>query len=131
MCQSDPVSYREIYSAGVSCLSDARKSIVVIGGGSGSSAALRGLKAHNADLSAIVTMFDSGGSTGILREEFGYPPLGDIRQCIVALSPEQDEQVAALMVQGFGGVITRLTEDQASYIGVSVDGPFKTDSYKY
>ena len=35
------------------------------------------------------------------------------------------------MVQGFGGVITRLTEDQAQYIGVSVDGPFKTDSYKY
>jgi len=42
-----------------------------------------------------------------------------------------DEQVAALMVKGFGGVITRLTEDQAKYIGVSVDGPFKTDSYKY
>ena len=42
-----------------------------------------------------------------------------------------DEQVAALMVQGFGGVITRLTEDQAQYIGVSVEGPFKTDSYKY
>jgi uncharacterized cofD-like protein len=41
-------------------------------------------------------MFDSGGSTGILREEFGYPPLGDIRQCIVALSPEGDEQVSAL-----------------------------------
>jgi uncharacterized cofD-like protein len=77
-------------------LSDARKSIVVIGGGSGSSAALRGLKAHDADLTAIVTMFDSGGSTGILREEFGYPPLGDIRQCIVALSPEGDEQVSAL-----------------------------------
>ncbi|MBT4126301.1 MAG: YvcK family protein [Chloroflexi bacterium] len=77
-------------------MSDARKSIVVIGGGSGSSAALRGLKAHDADLTAIVTMFDSGGSTGILREEFGYPPLGDIRQCIVALSPEGDEQVSAL-----------------------------------
>ena len=77
-------------------MSDARKSIVVIGGGSGSSAALRGLKAHDADLTAIVTMFDSGGSTGILREEFGYPPLGDIRHCIVALSPEGDEQVSAL-----------------------------------
>tara|TARA_B100000686_G_scaffold285372_1_gene309508 strand:- start:1702 stop:2562 length:861 start_codon:yes stop_codon:yes gene_type:complete len=40
-------------------------------------------------------MFDSGGSTGILRDEFGYPPLGDIRQCLVALSPEENERVAA------------------------------------
>jgi uncharacterized cofD-like protein len=73
-----------------------RKRIVIIGGGSGSSAALRGLKSHNADLAAIVTMFDSGGSTGILREEFGYPPLGDIRQCLVALSPSDNEQISAL-----------------------------------
>ena len=50
---------------------------------------------------------------------------------VKVLPKHLDEQVAALMVQGFGGVITRLTEDQASYIGVSVDGPFKTDSYKY
>ena len=77
-------------------LSTDRKSIVVIGGGSGSSVALRGLKSHNLDLTAIVTMFDSGGSTGILREEFGYPPLGDLRQCLVALSPENNEQVDAL-----------------------------------
>ncbi len=77
-------------------MGDDRKSIVVIGGGSGSSAALRGLKAHDTDLTAIVTMFDSGGSTGILREEFGYPPLGDIRQCIVALSPQGNDQVSSL-----------------------------------
>jgi len=77
-------------------LSDARKKIVVIGGGSGSSSALRGLKNYDTDLTAIVTMFDSGGSTGILRDEFGYPPLGDIRQCLVALSPKGDAQVAAL-----------------------------------
>ena len=77
-------------------MSDDRKSIVVIGGGSGSSAALRGLKNYDVDLTVIVTMFDSGGSTGILREEFGYPPLGDIRQCLVALSPEEDEQVSVL-----------------------------------
>jgi len=77
-------------------LSDDRKSIVVIGGGSGSSAALRGLKKYDVDLTVIVTMFDSGGSTGILREEFGYPPFGDIRQCLVALSPEEDEQVSVL-----------------------------------
>lgn len=50
---------------------------------------------------------------------------------VEVLPKHLDERVAALMVQGFGGVITRLTEDQATYIGVSVDGPFKTDSYKY
>lgn len=50
---------------------------------------------------------------------------------VEVLPKKLDEQVAAFMVQGFGGVITRLTEAQAKYIGVSVDGPFKTDSYKY
>ncbi|NEZ59923.1 adenosylhomocysteinase [Adonisia turfae] len=42
-----------------------------------------------------------------------------------------DEEVARYMVEGFGGVITQLTQTQADYINVSVDGPFKTDSYKY
>jgi len=50
----------------------------------------------------------------------------------VEVLPKQlDEEVAALMVGGFGGVITRLTEDQAQYINVAVEGQFKTDSYKY
>ena len=50
----------------------------------------------------------------------------------VEVLPKQlDEEVAALMVQGFGGVLTKLTQDQADYIGVEVQGPFKTDSYKY
>ncbi len=65
-----------------------RPKIVVIGGGSGSSVLLRGLKQHPVDLTAIVTTFDSGGSSGILREEFGYPPFGDLRKCLVALSDE-------------------------------------------
>lgn len=42
-----------------------------------------------------------------------------------------DEEVAALMVEGFGGVLTRLTGEQAKYINVDVDGPYKTDTYKY
>lgn len=42
-----------------------------------------------------------------------------------------DEEVARYMVQGFGGVITRMTEEQAKYIGVSVDGPYKPEHYKY
>jgi len=50
---------------------------------------------------------------------------------VEVLPKHLDEQVAALMVKGFGGVMTRLTDDQANYIGVSVDGPFKADSYKY
>ena len=51
--------------------------------------------------------------------------------CVEVLPKHLDEQVAALMVEGFGGVMTRLTAQQGDYIGVSVDGPYKTDSYKY
>ena len=68
---------------------ETRQKIVVVGGGSGSSNILRGLKKHDVDLTAIVTMFDSGGSTGLLRSEFGYPSFGDLRQCIVALSDDR------------------------------------------
>ena len=50
---------------------------------------------------------------------------------IEVLPKHLDEEVARCMVEGFGGVITKLTETQADYIGVSVDGPFKPDSYKY
>ena len=50
----------------------------------------------------------------------------------VELLPKKlDEEVAAAMVAGFGGVLTQLTTAQAGYIGVPVEGPFKTDSYKY
>ncbi|EDX84669.1 adenosylhomocysteinase [Synechococcus sp. PCC 7335] len=47
------------------------------------------------------------------------------------LPKKLDEEVARYMVQGFGGVITTLTEEQADYIHVNVEGPFKTESYKY
>ncbi len=69
--------------------------VVVIGGGSGSAVLLAGLKQHTPNITAIVSMFDSGGSTGILREEFGYPPFGDIRQCLVALAGN-DQKADAL-----------------------------------
>ena len=68
--------------------------IVVIGGGSGSSAVLRGLKHRTSKLSAVVTMFDSGGSSGLLQAEFGYPPLGDLRQCMLGLSEDSDSNRA-------------------------------------
>jgi len=63
-----------------------RKKVVVIGGGTGNFVILRGLKKYDVDLSAIVAMADSGGSTGILRDELGVLPPGDVRQCLVALS---------------------------------------------
>lgn len=62
------------------------KKIVVIGGGTGNFAVLRGLKNYSVDLSAVVSMADDGGSTGILRDELGVLPPGDVRQCLVALS---------------------------------------------
>ena len=64
------------------------KSIVVIGGGTGSYTVLKGLKNYTNNLTAIVSMFDSGGSSGKLRDEFGYLPPGDLRRCILALAPE-------------------------------------------
>lgn len=62
------------------------KKIVVIGGGTGNFTVLKGLKEYPVELSAIVSMADDGGSTGILRDELGVLPPGDVRQCLVALS---------------------------------------------
>ena len=54
------------------------------------------------------------------------------RKITVEVLPKKlDEEVAAHMVGGFGGVMTKLTAEQASYINVSVDGPYKVESYKY
>ncbi len=60
--------------------------IVVVGGGTGSFTLLSALKHHTKHLSAIVNMVDDGGSTGVLRDELGALPPGDVRQCLVALS---------------------------------------------
>jgi uncharacterized cofD-like protein len=60
--------------------------IVAIGGGTGLSALLRGLKEHTSNLTAIVTVADDGGSSGALRDQLGIPPVGDIRNCIAALA---------------------------------------------
>jgi uncharacterized cofD-like protein len=62
------------------------KKIVVLGGGTGSFAVLSGLKKYPINLSVIVSMMDSGGSTGRLRDQLGVLPPGDLRQCLVALS---------------------------------------------
>jgi uncharacterized cofD-like protein len=60
--------------------------IVVVGGGTGLSVLLRGLKEFDIDITAIVTVADDGGSSGRLRSDFDMPPPGDIRNCLVALS---------------------------------------------
>jgi len=60
--------------------------IAVVGGGTGSFTLLSALKSHTKQLAAIVNMVDDGGSTGILRDELGTLPPGDVRQCLVALS---------------------------------------------
>lgn len=63
-----------------------KSKVVVLGGGTGSSTLLRGLKEFPIDLTAIVSVCDDGNSTGVLREEFNIPAVGDIRRVLVALS---------------------------------------------
>lgn len=60
--------------------------IVTIGGGTGLSVLLRGLKRFTSNLTAVVTVSDDGGGSGILREDMGMLPPGDIRNCVVALA---------------------------------------------
>lgn len=73
-----------------------KKRIVTIGGGTGSFTLLSGLKHYQYDITAIVTMADDGGSTGVLRDELGVLPPGDVRQCLVALADSSNE-LRALM----------------------------------
>ena len=70
--------------------------IVVIGGGTGVFTVLSGLRKYPVDLTAIISMSDDGGSTGILREEFGILPPGDIRRALVAMSHTDDRILSDL-----------------------------------
>lgn len=79
------------------------KNVVVIGGGTGVYTVLSGLKKYPYNLSAVVSMADDGGSTGVLREEFGTLPPGDIRRALVALSATDNEIVAKLFNYRFKG----------------------------
>ena len=63
--------------------------IVVMGGGTGTIPVLCGLKKFTKDLTAIVTMADSGGHSGFLRDELGVLPPGDVRNCIISLADEK------------------------------------------
>lgn len=64
--------------------------IVVVGGGTGLSTLLRGLKDYSSNITAIVTVADDGGSSGRLRREIGVLPPGDIRNCLAALADEEE-----------------------------------------
>ena len=82
------------------------KKVVTIGGGTGSFTLLSVFKEYFDNLSAIVNMSDSGGSTGQLRDEYGVLPPGDVRQCLVALSesPKVRELFSYRFDEGsFGG----------------------------
>ncbi|MEX2430488.1 MAG: uridine diphosphate-N-acetylglucosamine-binding protein YvcK [Dehalococcoidia bacterium] len=80
--------------------------VVAIGGGTGLSSLLRGLKSYTHDITAIVTVADDGGSSGRLREELGIPPPGDARQCLIALSESEPlmEQVLSYRFESGNGL---------------------------
>ncbi len=69
------------------------KKVVRIGGGSGGYTLLRGLKAFPLDITAVFTSFDSGGSAGVLRDEFGILPPGDVRRGLLALADEGQAEI--------------------------------------
>ena len=75
--------------------------VIVMGGGTGMHNVLLGLKQYDLDISAVVAMTDSGGSSGRLRDQLGVLPPGDLRQCLVALS-ESPEVWRKLFTYRFG-----------------------------
>jgi len=90
------VMYRRRYLA-------AGARIVVIGGGTGLSTLLRGLKEATSNLTAIVTVTDDGGSSGRLQREYGVLPPGDIRNCLVAMADEEQLMSRLLQYRFDGG----------------------------
>ena len=81
--------------------------VVAIGGGTGLSTMLRGLKNHTKNLTAIVTVADDGGGSGMLRQDLGMPPPGDIRHCMEALAnaePVMQQLLTYRFPQGSGNL---------------------------
>lgn len=105
----------------------ASNGVVAIGGGTGLSSLLRGLKKHEIGLTAIVTVADDGGSTGRIRTEFDIPAPGDIRNCLTALADDEslvsrlfqhrfDQTGSNLNGHSFGNIfITALTQVTGSF----------------
>lgn len=67
--------------------------VVAIGGGTGMFAVLTGLRHYTNNITAVVTMSDSGGSSGRVRDEFGYLPPGDVRRCLLALASWDEDSL--------------------------------------
>ncbi len=110
------------------------KKIVVIGGGTGTSVLLSGLKQYkDLKLTAIVNVSDSGGSTGRLRDEFGFLPIGDARQCLAALADgKYSQQLRDLLLYRFskgeglkghnlGNLILTALEDLSSSPAMAIE----------
>jgi uncharacterized cofD-like protein len=104
--------------------------IVAVGGGTGLSQLLRGLKEYTSNLTAVVTVADDGGSSGVLREELGIPAVGDIRNCVVALA-DSEPLMGRLLQYRFPGAgpATAAAADPekpsaADAAARPVDGPF-------
>jgi uncharacterized cofD-like protein len=105
--------------------------IVVIGGGTGAFGVLTGLKNYPVDLTAVISMADDGGSTGVLREEFGVLPPGDIRRALVAMSHSDNQLMAELFnyrfKQGglkehtFGNIMLTALEKMTGSFGGAVE----------
>ncbi|MCC6313963.1 MAG: YvcK family protein [Thermomicrobiales bacterium] len=101
--------------------------VVALGGGTGLSSLLRGLKQHDIGITAIVTVADDGGSTGRIRTEFDIPAPGDIRNCLAALADDEslvsrlfqyrfDQPSSQLSGHSFGNLfITALTQVTGSF----------------
>jgi len=77
--------------------------IVAIGGGTGLSTLLKGLKNYSSNITAIVTVSDDGGSSGVLRKQLGVQPPGDIRNCLAALSNEEPTLTRLFQYRFSGG----------------------------
>src|SRR6266700_6393747 len=80
------------------------KKIVCLGGGIGTSNLLRGLKKYQLDLSVVTSMVDDGGSSGRLRRSYGIMPPGDIVSCIAALAPDEQKELAELLIYRLPGL---------------------------
>jgi uncharacterized cofD-like protein len=96
--------------------------VVAIGGGTGLSVLLRGLKEHTSNLTAVVTVADDGGSSGVLRTELGIPAVGDIRNCIVALA-DAEPLMGRLLQYRFPGATATDVANAGSVTATGVGGP--------
>lgn len=90
-------------------LSDPEASVAAIGGGTGLSTLLRGLKLHDLSITAVVTVADDGGSTGKIRSAYDIPAPGDIRNCLVALADDES-------------LVSRLFQHRFARAGSELDG---------